>query len=208
MGPVTNALGRVLFWAWLLASVVVGGSLLAAHWVALPIPAADDERLDAALAALRGPEDADRWLVVHVLYAACECSARVVEHLADDPRPQGVVEKVVWIGNRPELEARLDAAGFAITRVAPTDLTTIYAIESAPLLLVVDGGGTLRYRGGYTDRKQSLAIQDVAIVEQLVADGDVPALPLFGCAVSRRLRDMLDPLGLRSDDDSFPDRMP
>jgi hypothetical protein len=198
-------IGRVVFWLWVPVALFVGASLLAAHWVALPTPERDDERLLAALAQLHAHEERESWLVVHVLYAACACSGRVVDHLVDDPRPSGVVDKVLLVGTVPAIEERLANASFEIVRVTPRELDETYAIEGAPLLLVVDPDGVLRYRGGYTERKQSLAIRDVEIVERLVADGDVPALPLFGCAVSRRLRDVLDPLGLRSRASTTPE---
>jgi len=51
--------------------------------------------------------------------------------------------------------------------------------------------------GGYTERKQGFDIQDVSIVERLRNEKSVAELPLFGCAVSRSLQALLDPLGIK-----------
>ena len=56
--------------------------------------------------------------------------------------------------------------------------------------------GTVRYVGGYTDRKQGLDAKDLAIVADTRAGQDVAPLPIFGCAVSARLRAALNPLGM------------
>jgi hypothetical protein len=65
------------------------------------------------------------------------------------------------------------------------------------MFAVMDPSGGLRYLGGYTERKQGLMIEDVTIVERLRSERPVVELPLFGCAVSRSLQAMLDPLGIR-----------
>lgn len=188
---------QLAFWAWAPVALAIGTTLMATHWRTLPMPAADDARLLGALAQLREDDEAERWLVVHVLYAACRCSRNVVDHLVDAPRPVGLAERILLVGATPELDAKLASSPIPVVRVRPEELAERYAIEAAPLLLVVDPAGTLRYRGGYSERKQAEALQDVAIIESLRGDGEVAALPLFGCAVSDELRRMLDPLGLR-----------
>lgn len=195
--PIVRRAQQILFWLWVPAGLVLGGMLLAPHWTTLPMPAKDDVGL-AALAELRTPADGDAWLVVHVLYAACTCSGRVVDHLAGDPRPAGVADRVLLVGTTPKIEERLAESRLTIVRTTPDELANRWAIEGAPMLVVIDPRGVVRYRGGYTERKQSLAIQDVEIVERLRADDTVGTLPLFGCAVSDQLRQLLDPLGLRT----------
>ncbi|HWB73494.1 MAG TPA: hypothetical protein VG755_01035 [Nannocystaceae bacterium] len=188
---------QLAFWVWVPLALAIGTTLMATHWRTLPMPAADDARLLAALAELRNDDDRERWLVVHVLYAACRCSRRVIDHLVDGPRPAGLAERILLIGATPELDAKLADTPIPVVRVQPEELAERFAIEAAPLLLVVDPAGALRYRGGYSERKQSEALHDVAIIEGLRGDAEVSALPLFGCAVSDQLRRVLDPLGLR-----------
>jgi hypothetical protein len=194
---IARRLGQVLFIAWIPVAATVGASLMSGHWTTLPTPAAEDDRLPLALAELRSTDDPPAWMIVHVLYAACSCSGRVVEHLLVDPRPPGLDEKILWIGSEPQLDARVEAGPMPIVHLTPQELDDRFAIEGAPLLLVVDPQGVIRYRGGYTDRKQSLAIRDIEIIERLRSEAEVTSLPLFGCAVSDRLRDLLDPFGVR-----------
>lgn len=188
---------RLAFWSWAAIALAIGTTLMAAHWRTLPVPPADDTRLLAALAELRDDDDRERWLVVHVLYAACRCSRDVIDHLLDAPRPAGLSERILLVGATPELDAKLAASAIPVVRVQPEELAERFAIAAAPLLLVVDPAGALRYRGGYSQRKQAAELHDIAIIERVRADAEVSALPLFGCAVSDELRRMLDPLGLR-----------
>lgn len=196
--PLRRRAQQLLFWLWVPAALALGGSLLAPHWATLPMPADDDVTFVAGLAELRTADDHDKWMVVHVLFAACTCSGRVVDHLVDDPRPVGVSDKVLLVGTTPAIEQRLASSTLTIVRTTPDELADRYEIEGAPMLVVIDPTGAVRYRGGYTERKQSLAIQDVAIIERLRADDVVGTLPLFGCAVSKELRELLDPFGLRT----------
>lgn len=188
---------RLAFWLWVPLALVLGVSLLATHWRSLPVPAADDDRLLAALAELRGPDERERWLVVHVLYAACRCSRAVIDHLLDEPRPSELAERILLVGATPELDARLVDSSIPVVRVDARELADRFAIEAAPLLLVVDPAGRLRYRGGYTERKQASTLHDRDIIARLRDDSEVRPLPLFGCAVSEQLRRLLDPTGLR-----------
>ena len=178
-------------------------TLSAAHLYALPKPAISDPALEAALVGLRGRADRDRWLAVHVLYAQCRCSARIVEHLAASRRPARgrVGETLLLVGDASDLRASVDritARGIRVLATTAEQLRDRFHVEAAPLLLVVSPGGQVRYSGGYSDRKQSLALRDRDIIEELTAGGSAPELPLLGCAVSEQLQRLLDPLALRA----------
>jgi hypothetical protein len=95
-------------------------------------------------------EEQSALLSVHVLYARCRCSRRILQHLAAEPRPAGVTEKVLLVGANPEL--------------APT----VHALSARNFQIVATSPAELR------------------------------DLPHFGCAVSRDLERLLDPLGLRA----------
>jgi hypothetical protein len=193
-----RALTRGLFWVWVPLATLLGASLMATHWYTLPLPDPQDPQTLAALARLRGDGDAQRWLVVHVLYASCRCSGAVVQHLVDTPRPRELAERILLVGSEPGVDAMLAGSALAVVRVSPDELAHDYGIAAAPMLLVVDPDGRLRYRGGYTDRKQGADIRDLEIIERLRAQDTVPPLPMFGCAVSEQLRALLDPLGVRT----------
>jgi hypothetical protein len=177
---------------------VVTGLLMASHSLALPRPAGHDPRLATGLAALRPAERAGDWLAVHVMYAQCRCSQRLIDHLASRPHPPGVSEAVLLAGSDEVLEARLRDAGYRLEVIEPAELERRYHVTAAPLLAVLDASQQLRYLGGYTRTKQGPAPQDTAIIASLMRVERVADLPLLGCAVSERLRAMLDPLGLQS----------
>ena len=146
----------------------------------------------------RVTQDAKSKVVAfHFLYGDCPCSRRVLKHVAGRGKIAGATEHIVLIGNDDPLGREAQAKGFGIDIVSPEDLKSVYGIESAPLLVVTDCSGTILYSGGYTPRKQGLAIKDVAIIGQAVA-GDVPkGLPLYGCAVSKDLKAIIDPLSIK-----------
>jgi hypothetical protein len=179
-------------WGALMTAVVT--TYMLGHWATLPVP--ETSTLGPKLvrfAKLPSP----RWLVVHVVYAECRCSQRVFDHLFDSQRPVGVTELILLVGEDPAIEKRARRAGLAIARVTPEQMKRELEIESAPMLVVVDPRGEVRYAGGYGNRKQDPNYRDVEIVTALVAGRPADALPLFGCGVSRELQQTLDPLGVK-----------
>jgi hypothetical protein len=172
------------------------GTLGVGHWWTLPKPAAKDPLVAAAIHdRWQGP--APRWVGVHVLYSMCKCSERILHHLVERRPLPDMTEAVVLVGANDELERMVRATGYELEVVTPSQLSENYHVQSAPMFALVDPNGVLRYLGGYTERKQGLAIQDVSIVERLRSEQSVAELPLFGCAVSRSLQALLDPLGLK-----------
>ena len=178
-------LGSSVVVAWFIGMLLLGAGLLSKHLVALPAPASTPV-LGAALASLRTPRDRGRWMAVHVLYAECRCSQLIVEHLVQTDRPTDWSEIVLWVGAAPP-DAALAQHGFDVRRLTRADLST-YGIEAAPLLVAVDPEDHARYSGGYTDTKQGPVVDDLRILTGARATGGVLALPVFGCAVSDRLK--------------------
>jgi len=198
--PIRSRAGRalllVVFWSWVPSLVIPGVYFLAWHTLTLPAP--DRGSVTAAVELHRRLEDRGRWSVLHVLYSGCGCSARVLERLAGRRPIEGVPETILFVDGAPgELAEQAHAAGFRLESLTRDDLVQRYHLEAAPLLVIADGDGAIRYLGGYTERKQSPEIQDVAILERLRRGEEVSALPLFGCAVSRDLQSKLDPLKLK-----------
>lgn len=181
---------------WGLLAFVVTGSLASAHEYTLPHPERSDPRLQAALAAQRTVGDT-RFAVTHVMYAACDCSQRIIAHLERRGARRDVAEHVVLVGRDPELTARIARAGFKLDNVEPEVLEASYGIVAAPLLIISDARGQIAYMGGYTQQKQGLDIRDSALIDELLAGKHTTELPLLGCAVSRALQRLLDPFGLK-----------
>ena len=188
---------KIALAGWFTAMVGLSAILLARHVVPLPRPSGDDAALATALAALRRPEDAQRFFAVHVLFAECRCSQRISEHLLTSTRPPDLGEAVLLVGESPELEARLGARGFAVTRVDADELGTRYHVKAAPILVLLAPDGAVRYAGGYTTSKQGPDPRDLDIIARARTEGGLlKALPVFGCAVAEKLRQRLDPTGL------------
>ena len=187
----------MIFWGGAVSVVAV--SLMARHELALPSPAADDPGFQRAVNELR-PSDvgaaATDWSVIHVLYAQCRCSQRIVEHLVGRERPIGVKERVLLVGDGAEYAAKLTSAGFGVVLATPAEMKEHYHVESAPLLVVSDPTGRVRYSGGYTREKQGPDIRDLAIIGELRSGGTPAELPTLGCAVSDELKKLINPLGL------------
>jgi hypothetical protein len=151
---------------------IAGTSLAAAHMYVLPTPAVGDPMLARAVNGLRAPDERDDWLAVHVLYAHCRCSRRIIEHLSVVTRPGNVQEKLLIVGERPDLASLLDtiaSRGIDIVEATPAELRDRFHVEGVPLLLVLAPDGRLRYAGGYTERKQGPNPRDVHII--LCVDG-------------------------------------
>lgn len=172
------------------------GTLAVGHWWTLPKPDLKDPLVGAAIHD-RWQGSSRRWVGVHVLYSMCKCSERILRHLAERRPMPDMTEAVVLVGSNDDFERTIREKKYELETVTPTELTQKYHIQSAPLFAVMDPEGVLRYLGGYTERKQGLTIEDVTIVDRLRNARPVAELPLFGCAVSRSLQALLDPLGIK-----------
>jgi hypothetical protein len=181
--------------AWFIVMTVVAATLLGRHLLALPRPVVDTA-VERAMGSIRGAGGAGRWMAVHVLYADCLCSKRVADHVLSTPRPGDLAERVLLIGHDSELEARFAAAHFPTIAVTEDEAADRFHVAAAPALVVVDPLGSVRYSGGYTERKQSLEVEDLAILDDLRAGRDVAPRKIYGCAVSSGLRASLNPLRL------------
>jgi len=188
---------KVGFALWATLLMVVVGTLMVGHWYTLPKPDKGDAVLASALSELRGPEQATAWMGVHVLYTECRCSQRVFDHLFSSKRIDALSEKILLVGADASIESRAIRSGFDVTVLTPAQLREQFALQSAPLLLVVNPAGEIVYSGGYTTRKQGPDIRDIAIITSLMQDNAAQELPLYGCGTSAELQSMLDPLGIK-----------
>jgi hypothetical protein len=193
---------------------IVGATLVVGRWVAPPPASAASAVLAPARSDGRPPAVADvaspsslssssssattPWFTLHVLYASCRCSENIFAHLFQRGPITGATERIVLVtahGDDPTAagyHARATAAGFRVETVTPDDLARRFGVEAAPLLVVADPTGRVRYAGGYTDRKQHLELGDQTIIADLMAGRPSTELSLVASAVSRRLQDALD----------------
>ena len=120
-------------------------------------------------------------------------SRRVIER---SPVP-GSIETIVLVGEDPENEKLALEKGFSVDIVTPDNLRAKYGVDAAPLLIVTDLEGAIRYSGGYTSRKQGLDVQDEKMIRSLVQGDSIEELPVYGCAVSKDLQSIVDPFNLK-----------
>jgi hypothetical protein len=195
-----RAVIRGAFVVWIVCCVVGGSYLLSGHLLTLPTPELTDLGPQRSAVAQRRSSQRGQWLAVHILDQDCKCSQRVLDHLLTEPRPAGVVERVVLIASEVSSDriAAIHARGFDLDIVTPDELAQRYRVEAAPLMVVIDPGDSVRYVGGYTPRKQAADVRDVAMLDALRRGESVEPLPTFGCAVGRSLRGRIDPLGIRN----------
>lgn len=187
--PARPWIGYALLALWALAGVAGLGTLAVSHTVALP-PPDEEARLTAALMALRTRPA--QPLVVDVVAAGCSCTDRLIKHLlARGPAP-GAEELLLYVGDDPALRAAFTARGFGFATVSPDDLAPRFDLDAAPVLLTFDRSGRLDYVGGYFDNPSALSPLD----ERVLAGAVTTPLPVYGCAVSPRLKKAVDPLGI------------
>lgn len=181
--------GVIFVWASFLTCAMA--TLMAGHWVSLPHPEKGS--------VLKGTEGqvVESVNVFHFLYGDCTCSRRILQQLLSREVIQGASERIVLIGEDDDAERLASEKGFAVSVVTPTQLKQQYDVESAPLLIVASDAGSILYSGGYTSRKQGLDNQDLQIIQSIQDGKQYTELPVYGCAVSQRLKDLIDPLKLK-----------
>ncbi len=183
---------------WAVGMTVIVSCLMVGHWVSLPKPEVGQTLIPTTAISQPKVSKEMPYTAFHFLYADCPCSRRVLTHVLDRAPVHGVAENLVIIGSKTEeLAANALRQGFALDAVAEDELLGKYGVESAPLLVVVDQSGQIVYSGGYTSRKQGLDYHDVNVLQALLDGEAVENFPLYGCAVSERLKDLVDPLGIK-----------
>lgn len=171
----TQLLTTGLLAAWATVCTVAGAGLMRPHWVPQPVPPADRPAGTGYQAESRD------WVALHALSSECACSRLVLRQLAARAAEPGVRERVLWV-TEAGVPPAVVPAGFEVECMSGGELAERHGIEAAPVLVVLAPGGVVRYRGGYADRKQSLAIQDRAILAALRRGLEVASLPVYGCA--------------------------
>jgi hypothetical protein len=183
-------------WAGTLCLIVAG--LMAGHWIPLPHPEAGSQLITAETEnAIQSTNDDAAYFTFHFLYSDCPCSRRALTQVVKRKPIAFANERIVLVGNNSALETSAIDQGYEVEVVTPETLKSKYGVESAPLLVVTDERGKVRYAGGYTSRKQGLDFQDTRIITDTISGKTVDGLPLYGCAVSKNLKAIIDPLNLK-----------
>mgnify|MGYP003648079720 CR=1 FL=1 len=191
-----RAASRLAIPIWAAALLLVSASLMVGHWVNLPHPEIGQDFEYAS--QVSNVAHSDRQVFAfHFLYGDCPCSRRVLKHVMKRMPVDGAVERVVLIGEDKAMEDLALTQGYQVDVVTPIELKEKYGVESAPLLIVTNNAGEIKYSGGYTSRKRGLDIQDHQIIQDTLEGNEVAGLPLYGCAVSKSLKAIVDPLNIK-----------
>jgi hypothetical protein len=185
-------IGNSILAAWIVVMLVGLAALSVKHMASLPEPE-DEALLSRAMLELR--QSSRKTFLVHVIYAECSCARALYTHLvARRPFP-GAEEAILFVGTDPNKAEAAKRVGFSFTTVSAPDLASRFGLEAAPVLIVFDAAGRLRYAGGYYAHPATITPLDERIYAQLTAGASVEPLSVFGCAVSSRLQKSLNPLG-------------
>ena len=192
-----KVLARVAFVIWVPALLLTGSLLLGRHLLGLPTPGKRDWALTQDVARARGPDDQGNWLALHILFAHCGCSQQVLDTLLARHASPQMAERIVLVAaDDAKLGDQARALGYEFETMSTEELAVRYHSEAAPLLVVADPGGRLRYVGGYTDRKRSPLVRTDELLNGALAGSEPQPLPVFGCAVSAKLQRQTNPFGL------------
>lgn len=138
------------------------------------------------------------WIVVLNFWSAeCDWCKRVDEELISYLNPWKDQVKVLWIASNDNESVDL-IKKTAIDRKLPTVLVDtghkvadLYGAETTPHFFILDGGGKLRYQGGWdniTFRQRKATQNYVPMVIEALGNDLVPEVtstPAFGCMFVR-----------------------
>lgn len=186
-----------LFFVWGAILSFVCVFLMADHWA--PFKSPDTTNLEHVLARLHPVEKQERrWKAIHVLYQHCGCSNLVLDSILENGPHPDAEEHIVLVGQADPIVLRLaESRGFSVETLSDRELWDAYRLEIAPLLIVREADGQIRYCGGYTNRKRGSQVKIHDLLSSLVRKGRVQELPVYGCAVSEKMKNAMDPLGFK-----------
>ncbi len=197
MAPVSPAAARrralpiAIFAISGLATVFLGANLTSFH---VPFQSSIDRTAQLASDLNLG----QGWYLIHVLSASCACSQRVAHHLIERGPLLQAQERILLVGQDPELSRELRTAGYDVRSANGDVLAHRYGLYGAPWLLVVSPPKRVAYQGGYArDIQAASGMQDVHILHTLQEGRSAAALPVFGCAIGTHLQKRMDPLSLK-----------
>ena len=178
---------------WFALSLVGLASLSVNHIFAMPIPK-DEVKVTRSIWTLRKGQEP--YFVVHVIYQNCSCTESLFAHLLQRGRFPKSEELILFVGENDGKKKKALEKGFRFLQSDATHLEVKYGLESAPVLLVFDGRGQMRYIGGYYNHPSAIFPLDVKVFEQVNHQKAPKTLPIFGCAVRRGVQKSMDPFGL------------
>jgi hypothetical protein len=125
-----------------------------------------------------------RWHAVYILGSDCSCSRRLVKHLCARDRRPGIDEQIISVDKDGAADPDLRVAGFPAERWQAARVRDVYGALSAPLLVIVDPFGEIRYSGGVSRRSDFRdGFHELEIWSAIQAGREVARYPVYGCAL-------------------------
>jgi len=197
MNPKKQHLGYWFLGAWVVISTVTITLLMATHIA--PFRAQADPRQVTFLRQL-DPTVAG-WQAMHVLAHPCECSADVGIHLINRGRDKRLTsETVIFIGKDESQRQKFEAAGFRYLEMTGEEVVRTTGVEAAPSMTLLSDASEVAYVGGYYQHRSRTEALDGPIIAKAIAGVRTDSLPTFGCAISKRMKEATDPLGMKYSD--------
>ncbi len=184
----------LLLACWLVFSAVILGALSMSHVVAFPEP--EESAIGGLirdLNAMRRSSDGD--FAVHVIAKDCSCTESLFRHLMKNGPADQAEELVLFVGEDEKKRRAALAAGYRYKSITQDDLTAM-GLESAPVLALFDDKDEIHYLGGYYDHPSASNPLDQRLRAAIARGETADPLPIFGCAVSQRLKEAFDPYGM------------
>ena len=189
-----DTLGKIFLFFWIIIVSTIISFQMAGHLLTMPVPK-DLERLDKQLNLLTGSE---KFTGLHILFDKCSCTNSLIKSLLKHPSSKEINESILWVGTKESLGVRAEKFlefGYRIIYTDTASLKQNFGVEVAPILALKEGK-IFRYLGGYYDRPGSTLSHEKAIIKAVLAQQTPKSLPVYGCAVSDDLQNIIDPLSI------------
>jgi hypothetical protein len=186
---------------WIPVVIIVISLQMAGHLLTMPIP----KHLEQVAAAIFSDFKIDlaskpriangiAGIAYHFIYENCRCTKDLIKQLGERSPLEHVLEKIIFIGNDGDLHETFSRKGYLFAQINRESAERKFQIESAPLLAVLSPDGTHWYIGGYFPNYGNYHSADAKIIAESVLGKRAEALPLYGCAFSKRLEDKFYPI--------------
>ncbi len=138
------------------------------------------------------------WKAVHLLSTNCPCSRKVSAHLLQRGPLPGLQEYVVLAGSDAALAQHLTQAGFHVQTRSVDEIANKFHVPGAPWFILVSPAQKIFYAGGYSVHQGAgKEYEDQQIWQSAISGLPSKTLPVYGCALGRRLQRKIDPLQLK-----------
>lgn len=187
-----DTLGKGILIFWVFVVVIIFTTKMASHLIALPAPENDRDLVNNLHSLVPIPSS---WTAIHIIYKNCSCTAGLIRQLKKRGKYSEISELVIYVGNDKNQQDSLLKAGYNVYNVSEEVLISVTGIETSPVLIILDSVGQVKYLGGYFEGSEAIFSLDLKIIKNSIEKKTFTALPIYGCPLSDRLKEIYDPFG-------------